>query len=505
MSKPNILCIYIDQLREDALGCTGNPLIRTPNIDRLANEGVRFSEAYVSTPLCTPFRGSFLTGKYAHAAGVHANHFPIRTNQKFLPHYLAEAGYNTGYIGKWHLYGGPKPGFVPPGPDRCGFETFVGFNRGHEYDRSIFYFDDGQPYHCPRHEPDFQTDQAIDFMSRALDDDDRPFFTYLCLGPPHHPMKIPDHWKHLYKPGEVLLPKGVPDPELQKKVQGEIIARDFGGDPTNADHSHIDYRKVPSGEPETEDEIRKYIAEYYGMIANVDWNVGRILDWLDARGIADNTCILVFSDHGDMLGQHGYYCGNKRVAYRGSMHVPVLVRYPGQLPAGRVSDALIDLSVDSLPTLLEIAGIAAPPGIHGKSFLAQARGSGIDTHDAIYYQLMLQKGGLEGDVHPVALRGCRDRNWLYVRSKDGPRMLFDLKADPDEEVNLISDPSYAEQLASLDNWVLARMKETSDDWDQEHEFPPPDFVTHKDAARLHGQTLKQARILTAPGSLQPGQ
>ena len=187
MSKPNIVFIYVDQLREDALGCTGNPVIRTPNIDRLALEGTRFSEAYVSTPLCTPFRGSVLTGKYGHAAGVHANHFPIPTNQKFLAHHLTEAGYVTGYIGKWHLFGGPKPGFVPPGPDRCGFETFVGFNRGHEYDRSIYFYDDEQPYHCHRHEPDFQTDQAIDFMDRANTECDRPFFAYLCLGPPQPP------------------------------------------------------------------------------------------------------------------------------------------------------------------------------------------------------------------------------------------------------------------------------------------------------------------------------
>ena len=266
--RPNILFIYADELREDALGCTGNPVTKTPNVDRLASEGVRFSEAFVSYPLCTPFRGALLTGKYPHAVGLWANHYPVPTDQTFLPQFMRNAGYNTGYIGKWHLYGGPKPGFVPPGRSRLGFETFVGFYRGHEYDRSIFYRDTDQPYHCGRHEPDYQTDQVIDFMDTAVDaGDGRPFFAYACFGPPHHPMRIPDHWKTLYRPEEVPLPRGVPDPDLQRRVQREILRREFAGDPTNADHSHIDYRRVPPGEPETEAEIRQYIAEYHGMIA----------------------------------------------------------------------------------------------------------------------------------------------------------------------------------------------------------------------------------------------
>ena len=500
MTRPNILCIYVDQLREDSLGCTGNPVIKTPNINRISYEGVRCSEAYVSTPLCTPFRASFLTGKYAHAAGVHANHFPIPTDQTFLSHHLRDAGYNTGYIGKWHLYGGPKPGFVPPGPDRCGFETFVGFNRGHEYDRSIFFYDDGQPFHCPRHEPDFQTDQVIDFMDRAISEDGRPFFAFVCLGPPHHPMKIPGHWKSLYRPEEVPLPQGVPDPELQLQVQGERIAREFGGDPTNADHSHIDYRLVPAGEPETEEEIRQYVAEYYGMIANVDWNVGRMLDWLDASGLAEDTVVLFFSDHGDMLGQHGYYCGNKRVAYRGAMHVPVLARFPRHFPAGHVSDALIDLSVDAMPTILRIAGKACPEGLHGVSFLQQLRGREGGGRDAVYYQLMLQSKGLEGDVHPRALRGFRSKDWLFVRDRDGPRMLFDLWKDPDENNNLVADPEYSRTMSKLDRWVLERMKDTTDNWEQEHSFPPPDFISHSDAARAHGLMLEGAIVLNAPKS-----
>ncbi|MBW1994729.1 MAG: sulfatase-like hydrolase/transferase, partial [Deltaproteobacteria bacterium] len=124
---PNILVIYADQMRADTMGCAGNPVIKTPYLDRMAQEGVRFTNAFVSYPLCCPFRASFLTGKYAHANGMYANHFPIDTNQTFMAPVLKEKGYRTGYIGKWHLDGGPKPGFVPPGKRRLGFDHFVGF------------------------------------------------------------------------------------------------------------------------------------------------------------------------------------------------------------------------------------------------------------------------------------------------------------------------------------------------------------------------------------------
>lgn len=130
--KPNILLIYADQMRYDAMRCAGNPVIKTPQIDRLAREGVQFTEAYTSFPICCPFRASVMTGKYAQNHGLIQNHFPLRSDQTFLGDLMKQAGYRTGYIGKWHLEGGPKPGFVPPGR-RFGWDHFIGFNRGHDY------------------------------------------------------------------------------------------------------------------------------------------------------------------------------------------------------------------------------------------------------------------------------------------------------------------------------------------------------------------------------------
>lgn len=282
--KPNILMIYADQMRYDCAGFSGNPDVKTPNLDRLANEGVCFDEAFTSYPLCTPFRASLLTGKYAHQAGLYSNHFPINPDQPSLAPILNERGYKSGYIGKWHLYGGPKPGFVPPGPDRMGFDHFVGYNRGHYYMNAIFYRDTDQPYTCKRYEPDFQTDHTIEFMESAHARGD-PFLAYVCFGPPHFPMDMPEHWRTMYDPERITLPRGTPNPELQKLRTQERTRLEFDGDAGFGERSKA--RKVDGQDPdiETEAQIRRFVAEYYGMISNVDFNVGRLLNWLDAGGL----------------------------------------------------------------------------------------------------------------------------------------------------------------------------------------------------------------------------
>ena len=494
--QPNVIYIYADQMRADAMGCAGNPDVKTPNIDRLSNEGVRFQEAFVSYPLCTPFRGSFLTGKYAHAVGLYSNHFPIPLNHRFLPQLMRDGGYNTAYIGKWHLFGGPKPGFVPPGENRLGFETFIGFNRGHEYSRSIFYRDTDQPYHSMRHEPDYQTDQFIEFMDDAISAEDaRPFFGYLCFGPPHHPMKIPDHWKKMYDPNKITLPHGVPNPDLQREVGLHILNHDYGGDPTISEYSKTERRKIPPGEPETEEEIREFIAEYYGMISNVDFNVGRILNWLDAMGIAHDTVVVFFSDHGDMCGQHGHYCGVKRLAYRGSMQVPIIVRYPARFPAGHTPRSMIDVSIDTMPTILELCGIDIPEEVQGVSYLPLLDGADEPTRDHVFFELMLQSVGTEGDAQPVPRRGIRTKDWLYVREEDRRNLLIDEQNDPLEDQNIVQDASKVDLMDSLDRRIFDIMEKTGDDWRLEMSFPPPDFVSHRDAARLHGEELEQRAIV----------
>ncbi|MCY4327479.1 MAG: sulfatase-like hydrolase/transferase, partial [Rhodobacteraceae bacterium] len=459
----------------------GNPDVKTPNLDRLALEGVCFDEAFTSYPLCTPFRASLLTGKYAHQAGLYSNHFPINTDQPSLAPSLNATGYKSGYIGKWHLYGGPKPGFVPPGLARMGFDHFVGYNRGHYYMNAIFYRDTDQPYRCKRYEPDFQTDHTIEFMESAVEAGD-PFYAYVCFGPPHFPMDMPEHWRCMYDPDKITLPNGTPNPELQKRRAQERTHLDYDGDDRFGERSKVEQIEGQDPEIETEGQIRKFVAEYYGMISNVDWNVGRLLNWLDAKGLSNDTIVFFFSDHGDMLGQHGSYCGIKRQAYRASAHVPLLVRYPARFAKDKRVDSLVDVAVDTMPTLLETCGVEIPEGVQGHSYLTLLQGDDAPIRDHVQFELMKADFGGRPERHVKPERGIRTKDWLYVRKQDRPLYLFDQCADRGEIMNLVDNPAYTQIQAELDTRVLKNMKETGDAWELEMDFPPPGYLTHAEGA-----------------------
>ena len=480
-NRPNILIIYPDQMRSDAMGCAGNKVVKTPNIDRLAQEGMHFTEAYTSYPVCCPFRASVLTGKYAQGHGMVQNHFPLRGDQRFLGDMMKEAGYQTGYIGKWHLEGGPKPGFVPK-DRRFGFDHFIGFNRGHEYLKSVYFDDGGTPHFSKRYEPDYQTDQLIDFIDSAMSKDaDKPFFGYVSYGPPHFPNNMPDHWRSMYDPADMDLRAGVPNMELQRQVQERRLTEFCGGETKAAHHSHAAYDTKPAGEPETEAEIRQFMAEYYGMISNIDWNIGRILNHLDKSGIADNTMVIFWSDHGDMLGQHGSFCGIKNQAYRAAMQVPFIIRYPKRVQAGQKTTAMVDVGVDLMATLCDMLEMTLPEEAHSISYLDVLDGTSDTGRDAIYYQLFKQQDGNVGEYTPYAQRGIRTKDWLYVRHKDCRADLYDLQADYLEQNNLVDDPAYSALMDEFDARIDAHMKATNDDWDMCANFPPPDWVTHGEA------------------------
>lgn len=451
--RPNILIIYPDQMRGDSMSCAGIPLVKTPQIDRLALEGVRFENAYTSFPLCAPFRASFFTGKYAHSTGVYANHYAIPLEHNFLADIFRTHHYQTGYFGKWHLDGGKIPGFVSPGDRRLGFDHFVGFNRGHRYFGSIYFTDTDQPYTSPRYEPDYQTDQLIEFGERCLNDPQgRPFLAMINYGLPHPPLVAPQHYLNLYSAEEVPLPGNVPH-----DVQSQSASKAF-------------------------------LAKYYGLIACVDHNVGKLLDWIDYRDLFEHTLVIFVSDHGELAGEHGEY--GKKTYHRSAMHVPLLVRYPKHYPEGHVVHALIDPAVDTMPTLLECCDFTVPEDVQGSSYLTLLEGSDIPVREAVFYEILMEKEGPE--KFPVPERGVRTLDWLYVRNSEGPLVLYDLISDPLEMENLIGSTQHQPAIKELARLLADHMDQTEDDWKIAATFPSHDYHTSEEGDRNVAEMLKFA-------------
>ncbi len=326
-SKPNLLFIYCDQMRGQAMGCAGNTQVRTPYLDRLASQGVMFTNAIANCPVCTPNRGVLLTGKYPLSHKAVANDVPLPPDDASWGNVLRDAGYRTGYIGKWHLDGVPRDRFTPPGRRRHGFDYWAVWNCSHAYFNAKYFRDDPEPIHIDGYEPDHQTDLAIDFLRGRSD---QPFFLIISWGTPHAPyQEVPEEYRRLYDPDKLELRPNCADPD------------------------------------------RRALADYYAAITALDHNVGRLMDALDEMDVERNTIVVFTSDHGDMLWSQGQI--KKERPWEESILVPFIVRWPDAVPEGKSHDALLS-TVDVMPSLLSLMGVSVPQGVEGTDLSAAMRG-----------------------------------------------------------------------------------------------------------------------------------
>ena len=384
--RPNLLFIVADTWRGQALPSAGDPDLVAPNLARLAKEGVYCSRTYTSYAVCCPSRAAILTGKFPHAAGVPRNHMVLPTGERTLSAELKRAGYRTGYVGKWHLDGRENPGFVPPARRR-GFDYWAAYNVAHTHYESVYFRDTPEPIEIPGFEPDHLTGLALDFLRQKSD---RPFFLYLSLVAPHAPYTPPArHAK--YDPAKVTLRTNVPS-------RGE-------------------------------DEVRKNLAGYYGLCSAVDENVGRLLKELETLGLVEDTIVVFTSDHGHLLGSHGL--DEIDLPYEESSRIPLLIRYPRRLPAGKDFDGLVS-NVDYAPTLLALCGATAPDGIQGHDLSALLSGGEGVQPESIYAEGKLG----ESDEWRMIVRGL---DKLVVDASLRPTHLFNLGQDPYELKNLFAE------------------------------------------------------------------
>jgi arylsulfatase len=429
--KLNILFIMSDQHSARALRCYGNQEIRTPNLDRLAAEGILFENAFCQTAQCVPSRYSILTGRYARSHGTYSNGQGQNPQEQTVAELFKKAGYATGTIGKHHMVMDKTTG-------NHGFDTvFAGANASFAQKGEFLPYDEVHPGRAnvgksalsnEEHPAGIITAKALEFLREHRE---RPFVLWYSFSGPHTPICPSSPWAEMYDPRELSLP-----PNL------EIIDREV---------PQIDGLLTKSGKFSQKHYHRQTLAYYYGLVSQIDHNLGRVLKELDDLGLSDRTLVVYTADHGEMMAEHGAWTKG-RSGYDATIRVPLILRWPKVLPAGRRTDELVG-SIDLLPTLLEAAGLPIPANVQGISLLPLARGQGEQWRDTIFSEI----GGSTQDTC-IAARRKRHKYVLFRdRVKTVHEQLFDMAEDPWEMHNRLGDPAYAK--------ILAEMRQVLAEWE----------------------------------------
>jgi arylsulfatase A-like enzyme len=428
--RPNFLFIYTDDQRWDALGVVQReqgeqarfPWFQTPNLDRLAGEGVRFRNAFVVNSLCAPSRSVFLTGQYSHLNGVANNHTPFPAEN--VPHtwssLLRKAGYSTGYVGKFHhgQQAGKRPGF-----DYSA--SFLGQGRYTDCPFEV----NGETKQTIGWVDDVSTNFAIEFLNQNRD---KSFALVVGYKSAHGPFQPPPRLTEKYAGKEAR-----PTPNID--VPAIYSGKFSGGQVKAKPKKNADGEKAKSGPGSA------MLAGYFGCLAAVDENVGRLMDKLDELKLTENTVVVYASDNGLYLGEHRL--GDKRSAYDESLRIPMIVRWPklGALARGRVDDRMV-LNLDLAPTFIDLAGEKVPDSMQGRSFKRLLTDEVANGRDAFFYEYFYERNY---NIPTVLAVRTQTAKLIKYPGHDDWTELFDLAADPYETKNLVNDAASKDLLAKM--------------------------------------------------------
>ncbi len=488
--RPNVLFILCDDIRWNALSCAGHPALKTPNIDRLAKEGVRFENMFCTTSLCSPSRASILTGLYAHGHGVRDNFTELPSNLTHWPQRLREEGYETAYMGKWHM---GEDNDMP----RWGFDYFATHKGQGKYFDTEWNLGGKERKVLKGYYTTVVTDMALDWMKK--DHAGKPWA--LCVGhkAPHSFYTPEEKYAHTFDSVRVPYPQ---------------TAFELGDKPAWIKERlytwHGIYgplfewrKKFPDDRPEAVKDFENMMHGYWGTILSVDDSIARLVAFLKERGELDNTIIVFMGDNGLLEGEHGMV--DKRTAHEASLRIPLIVRYPalttasardenrqsgqGSLPASTAGRIVKEqaLTTDVAPSILELCGAKPLDAINGKSWVKLVRSGDAGWRKAWFYEYNYEKQF----PYTPNVRAVRTDDWKYMRYPHGDGSpdkhmaeLYHIKDDPEERHNLINDPKHAGKVAEMQALLVKTMTDSG--------LPPANDKMPLDAGI--GKELPDAKI-----------
>jgi arylsulfatase A-like enzyme len=448
--KPNVIYILTDQWRSSAFGYAGDPVVKTPNIDKFSKEAVIFSNAVSVCPVCTPHRASLMTGRFPTSTGMFLNDLFLPETELCMAEIFKSAGYSTAYYGKWHLDGHGRFNFVQP-DRRQGFDFWKANECDHDYNHEHYYEnDDLQIKYWPKYSP-FAMEEDVELYLDKLAERKNPFLLFVSFGTPHFPHQTAmDEYKKIY-------------PTLELAFRKNVTEEKFPG-------------------------IREELQGYYAHSTATDKAIGDLINKLKKLNLFDNSIIIFTSDHGEMMGSHGVRPKEKQLAWDESVKVPFLIHVPGLEMNGGKAIASPLTTPDILPTMLSLANIEIPKSIEGEDLSSMIRNPGKQK----------DRSALFMSVSPfattpfTAYRGIKTIQYTYVKTPDKASALFDNATDPFQINNLIDRPEYQKLQQKMEKLLQKELKAIGDQ----------NFKTGKYYFDKWGYDLKEGQ--SAPYNTIPG-
>ncbi len=467
MKKPNILFIFADQWRAQAFGYTGNPDVQTPNIDQFAHESANLSQAISPCPLCSPYRASLITGQLPLTHGVFINDVPIKLSSPGIGNIFKNIGYDTAYIGKWHINGQGRESVIPESR-RFGFDYWKVLECSHNYCNSPYYDHNHTSLsYWEGYDAYAQTDDAISYMAKQKKHNSNPFCLFLSWGPPHAPPPYMRDSPYDQYPEDVAGLYQAEDLEISENVPASCRLQSSN-----------------------------MLEGYYAHCTALDNSFGKIRAFLKKSGLDENTILIFTSDHGDMLGSHGLW--KKQVPFEESILVPFLIQTPAYLGVepGVYPDAMIEPQ-DILPTLLGLLSADIPNILEGTDYSGYLKKEETLEEDCALISVYQTGGQWTRDSDGGELgytgreyRGIRTNQFLYVIDKQGPWLCYDLEKDPKQLHNLVGKAEAFEIMHQLQIRLNTLLQERNDQFKSGFELLEDYGYTRKFATALNPNELE---------------